>query len=137
MFENQQISVFLENRKGRLAELTQVLEHNKINLKMLTIADTSDFGILRIITQDKKKAVEVLKEARFITDETELLSIEVPDEPGGLSQILKILANNDIGIEYLYSFARENNSRAIIMLKVDNYDKAIKVLNCDNIKILS
>lgn len=133
----KQMAVFIENRKGRLLELTKTLGDAGIDLVTLSIADTKDFGILRCITSDNDKAEKVLKAAGFTVTSTELFGAEVADEPGGLAKILEILNDNDINVEYLYSYARKVTANAVILFKVTDEEKAIRVLKENNVKILT
>lgn len=129
----KQISVFVENKKGRLAAMTKVLADNGIDLVSLSIADTSNFGILRCIVNDVEKAVGVLKDEGFTVNITDVIGIYVPDKPGGLYSVLQVLNANDLGIGYLYSFVKKEEGRALIMLKVDNMEKAVEVFNKNDI----
>ena len=123
-----QIAVFLENRAGRLLSLSKALSDAKIDLVSLNIADTSDFGIVRMITSDNEKAMQALKEAGFVVKENELIGIEVDDVPGGLTKVLEGLASSDIDIEYLYSYAKSNSAKATILVKAADLEKANKIL---------
>lgn len=123
-----QIAVFLENRTGRLLSLSKALSDSGIDLVSLNIADTSDFGIVRMITSDNEKAAKALKEAGFVVKQTVLVSIEVDDTPGGLTKVLEALGDSDIDIEYLYSYAKSNSSKASILFKTSDIDKANKIL---------
>ena len=123
-----QIAVFFENRTGRLLSLSKALSDSGIDLVSLNIADTSDFGIVRMITSDNEKAAKALKEAGFVVKQTELVSIEVDDTPGGLTKVLEALGDSDIDIEYLYSYAKSNSSKASILFKTSDIDKANKIL---------
>ena len=123
-----QIAVFLENRTGRLLSLSKALSDSGIDLVSLNIADTSDFGIVRMITSDNEKAAKALKEAGFVVKQTELVSIEVDDTPGGLTKVLEALGDRDIDIEDLYSDAKSNSSKASILFKTSDIDKANKIL---------
>ena len=123
-----QIAVFLENRTGRLLSLSKALSDSGIYLVSLNIADTSDFGIVRMITSDNEKAAKALKEAGFVVKQTELVSIEVDDTPGGLTKVLEALGDSDIDIEYLYSYAKSNSSKASILFKTSDIEKANKIL---------
>ena len=123
-----QIAVFLENRAGRLLSLSKALSDAKIDLVSLNIADTSDFGIVRMITSDNEKAMKALKEAGFVVKENELIGIEVDDVPGGLTKVLEGLASSDIDIEYLYSYAKSNSAKATILVKTADLEKANKTL---------
>lgn len=123
-----QIAVFLENRTGRLLSLSKALSDSGIDLVSLNIADTSDFGIVRMITSDNERAAKALKEAGFVVKQTELVSIEVDDTPGGLTKVLEALGDSDIDIEYLYSYAKSNSSKASILFKTSDIEKANKIL---------
>jgi len=131
----KQIAVFLENRSGRLLELTKVLERDKINIDCLSIAETTDYGIVRIITRDADATVGALKKAGYAASVSELVGVELSDEPGGLAAVLKVLAQNNIGIEYLYTFAR-CEKLAVVLLKVADEAATIKALKDSGIKVL-
>jgi hypothetical protein len=132
----KQIAVFLENKKGRLSEMTKVLSDAGIDLVALTIADTKEFGIVRFITKDNEKVLKVLKENGYTATETKLLGVEVSDVPGGLHGVLKILGENGIEIEYLYSFARTGKDKAVILFKVDATEKAAEVLKTGGVGLI-
>ena len=132
----EQISVFIENKSGRLAEVTGVLGEANVNIRALSLADTSDFGILRLIVDDSEKALSVLRERHFTVNKTEVIGVEVPDSPGGLSSILKILDNNQINVEYMYAFVERSGSNAVIIFRFDNIDQAISVLLNNGVNIL-
>ncbi len=133
----RQISVFLENKKGKLAEVTGVLAENNIDMWAISIADTTNFGILRIIVDEPEKAVEVLKDAGYPVNTTEVLAVEVSDRPGGLHQVLNILSNEDISIEYLYSFVRRPEEMALILFKVDRLNDATDILKRAGINVIT
>lgn len=133
----KQLSVFLENTKGRLAHLTRVLGDAGVDLHSLSIADTTNFGILRAIVDDNEKAVKALREHGYTVNITELLAVAVPDIPGGLAQALDILNGAGVGIEYLYSFVRKPTENALILFKVDDAAKAVESLKAGKMKILS
>jgi hypothetical protein len=124
----EQISVFIENKSGRLAEITRILGEAEINIRALSLADTSDFGILRLIVNDREKAKIVLKEKGFTVSKTEVVAVEVPDRPGGLHQILRMLDNEAINVEYMYAFVERCGENAVIIFRFDETDKAIKTL---------
>lgn len=132
----KQISVFLENKSGRLAAVTRLLAGRGINIRALSIADTSDFGILRLIVNDPDEAYRALKEAGFTVSLTEVLGVEMPDRPGGLSHILSLLEEADINIEYLYAFIGRGESGAMVIFRVEELDKAIAVLQQKGITVL-
>ncbi|HTP64229.1 MAG TPA: ACT domain-containing protein [Geobacteraceae bacterium] len=124
----EQISVFIENKSGRLAEIARVLGEAGINIRALSLADTSDFGILRLIVNDREKAKSVLKEKGFTVSKTEVVAVEVPDRPGGLYQILRKLDSESINVEYMYAFVERCGENAVIIFRFDETDKAIKSL---------
>lgn len=132
----KQISIFLENKCGRLVKVTQVLGEHKINIRALTIADTSDFGILRIIVDDPDRALDVLKEEGFIVTVTEVVAVEVPDHPGGLARILEYLEEETINIEYLYSFVEKPAQDALILMRLEDAQKAVKILREKKVNVL-
>jgi len=133
----KQLSVFIENKKGRLAEVTGILRDNNINIRALSLADTSDFGILRIIVDDPDKAKEVLKDKEFVVKESDVLAIEIEDKPGGLSKVLDVLSSNDIDIAYMYAFVEKKETNAIVIFKVSDNDKTVDVLKNNGISVVS
>jgi len=132
----EQISIFIENKSGRLAEVSGVLGDAGVNIRALSLADTSDFGILRLIVNDTDKAFQVLREQNFTVNKTEVIGVEVPDSPGGLSSILQILDKNDVNVEYMYAFVERSGDNAVIIFRFDNVDEAITVLTKNDIKII-
>ena len=132
----EQISIFIENKSGRLAEVSGVLGEAGINIRALSLADTSDFGILRLIVNDTENAFKVLREKNFTVSKTEVIGVEVPDTPGGLAQILQVLDKNDVNVEYMYAFVERSGDNAVIIFRFDNIDEAIKALSSNNIKII-
>jgi len=124
----EQISIFIENKSGRLAEITRILGEADINIRALSLADTSDFGILRLIVNDAGKAKSVLKEKGFTVNKTEVVAVEVPDRPGGLSSILQTLDKHQINVEYMYAFVERCGGNAVIIFRFDETDKAIATL---------
>ncbi len=131
-----QISIFLENKSGRLAEVARVLGRAGINIRALSLADTSDFGILRLIVNDSAKATEVLKAGQFTVSTTQVVAVEVSDRPGGLAQILDILEREKINVEYMYAFVERSSDNAVIIFRFDEIDRAIKALTAKGIKVL-
>jgi len=132
-----QISVFLENKRGKLAEVTKVLAEHGIDMCAISIADTTNFGILRIIVDDPEKALRVLRQAGYTVNTTEVLAVEVPDRPGGLNRVLDILSKGDINVEYLYSFVRRPAERALILFKVNDLKMAKEILMRENVSVLT
>lgn len=124
----KQISVFLENKSGRLAAVTRVLGENGINIRALSIADTSDFGILRLIVDDPPRAYAVLKEAGFTVSVTDVMAVEIPDTPGGLADVLDILGRAGANIEYLYAFVSKSAGNALVLFKVEDVETAARAL---------
>ncbi len=133
----KQISVFLENKSGRLVRVTQVLGEAGINIRGLSIADTSDFGILRMIVDQPEKTIEILKDKGIMATATDVIAMEVPDTPGGLARVLEYLQEADINIEYLYSFIEKSTTNAIIMMRVEKIAEALEVLKKNQIPIVS
>lgn len=133
----EQISIFIENKSGRLAEVSGILGEAGVNIRALSLADTSDFGILRLIVDNSEKALQVLRDHHFTVNKTEVIGVEVPDQPGGLSLILKILDQNQINVEYMYAFVERSGSNAVIIFRFDDVDQAISVLLENNVKILA
>jgi hypothetical protein len=132
----EQISIFIENKSGRLAEITRFLGEAEINIRALSLADTSDFGILRLIVNDAEKAKAVLKEKGFTVNKTEVIAVEVPDRPGGLSTILQTLDADQINVEYMYAFVERCGGNAVIIFRFDEIDRAIVTLKNNNFTVL-
>ncbi len=132
----EQISIFLENKYGRLAEVTSILADAGINIRALSLADTADFGILRLIVDRTEEAKRVLKEQGFTVGKTEVIAVEVPDRPGGLSGILKALDGEGINVEYMYAFVRRSGENAIIIFRFDELERAIIALQKAGVRIL-
>lgn len=132
----EQISVFLENKSGRLADVTRALGKAGVNIRALSIADTSDFGILRIIVNDNDRAIKVLKDNDFTVSKTEVVAVEVSDKPGGLSDILDLLEKEKINVEYMYAFIERSSDNAVIIFRFDENDKAVKILSAKGVVIL-
>ena len=133
----KQLSVFMENRPGRLFKLTNALGKEGIDFVTLSIADTKDFGIVRFIARDNEKAYEILKKEGFTVGQTELIGVEVDDKPNALASVIGILDEHNINIEYLYSFVLTNHNSAKILMRIENTEEAIKVLENEGIKVLS
>jgi len=132
----KQISIFLENRSGRLAEVTKLLGDNDINIRALSLADTSDFGILRLIVNEPDKAYNILKQAGFAAAETEVIAVEIPDKPGGIASVLEILNSENINVEYLYASLEKSKENAIVIFRFEELDKVIKILQENKVNIL-
>ena len=124
----KQISIFVENQPGHLAEVTSLLAENNVNLRALSIADTSDFGILRIIVEDPDGAADFLKDNGYPYAITDVLAVVIPDTPGALAHILNVLAEHEISIEYTYAFLSENVGKASLIFRVEDNELAEKAL---------
>lgn len=136
MMKAVQISIFLENTGGRIAEATSILAKANINIRAMSLADTTDFGVLRLIVNDVEKAEKALKEEGFAVGKTNVVAVEVSDDPGGLNEILQFLAAAEINVEYIYALKQVNDT-AIMIFRFDNTDNAIKVLEDKGVKIFS
>lgn len=132
----EQISIFIENKSGRLAEVTTILGFAGVNIRALSLADTSDFGILRLIVNDRDKAITALKGKGFTVSKTEVVAVEVPDEPGGLASILHILDKDSINVEYMYAFVERCGANAVIIFRFDETEKAISALTQKGFNVL-
>lgn len=133
----KQVSIFLENKSGRLAEVSRILGVNNIDISALSIADTTEFGILRLIVNNPDLAVEVLKEKGFTVGTTDVIAICVEDKPGGISQVLNCLEQNDISIEYMYAFiGNAGNGKAMVILRIEDVKNALEILTKNDIEIL-
>jgi len=124
----KQLSVFLENRSGRLLELCELLGKNKINIKALTIAESPEFGIVRMVVDKSEEATKILKANSFVANITDIVAVEVADVPGGLANILKVLNDNKINIEYMYGFVEKSRNKAVMVFRFEDTDKAIETL---------
>jgi hypothetical protein len=133
----EQISIFIENKSGRLAEVTRTLGEHDVNIRALSLADTSDFGILRLIVDKTDLAKETLKQSGFTVNKTEVVAVEVPDQPGGLSKILKVLDGASINVEYMYAFFERSAGNAVIIFRFDETESAIETLQSNGFTILS
>ena len=132
----EQLSVFLENRAGRLADVTHALAEVGVSIRALSLADTSDFGILRMIVQNHELAKTVLKEKGFTFGCTTVVAVEVEDSPGGLDRVLQLLSKNSINVEYMYALIQRISPRAIMIFRFDKVDKAIELLQANNFTIV-
>jgi hypothetical protein len=131
----KQLSVFLENKTGRLNEVTQILGNAGINMSAFSVADTSEFGILRMIVSEPEKALTILKEAEFSVRLTDVVCLNSPNEPGALARALDILSGENVFIEYLYAYSM-NDKSANIVLKPDNIEKCIEVLQKHQLELV-
>ena len=132
----QQISVFLENRTGQLAEITQLLAKNGIDIRALSIAETSNYGLARMIVDDSRKASDVLLQHGDMLSMTPVWAVEVPDQPGGLAELLTLLADNHIDVEYMYSLFTHREGKAYMVLRIDNEPMFLSVLGEKRVRIV-
>jgi hypothetical protein len=133
----EQISVFMENRPGSLAEITGVLARADVNIRALSLADTADFGILRLVVNQPDTARRALKDGGFTVGTTTVLALEIPDRPGGLSRILQILATAAINVEYMYAFVQKSGENAVVIFRFDEPDRAARALQEAGVRVLA
>ncbi len=133
----KQISVFIENKEGRIKKAVNAISKEGINIRALSLADNTKYGILRLIVSDNEKTKEVLKAENFIVKETEVLVVGVKDEPDGLNSTLEIFENANINVEYLYAFVSSKTDEAIVVIKIEDYEEGIKALSKENANILT
>lgn len=132
----EQISIFIENKSGRLADVTKTLGDAQVNIRALSLADTSDFGILRLIVDKTDIAKQSLKDKGFTVSKTEVVAVEVPDRPLGLYGILQVLEQSSVNVEYMYAFVERCGENAVIIFRFDNPEEAIKTLTGHGITVL-
>ena len=133
----KQLSVFIENKSGRLVQITEILGKNQIDIRAVSIADTTSFGILRLIVDDPDRAKMVLREAGFTVSITEVIAIAIEDKPGGLSKALRVLSDAQISVEYMYAFLSREDKTAYVIFRVEDNDEAVQALRKAGIVCLS
>ena len=133
----KQIAVFLENKSGRLADISHTLAENAINIRALSLADTADFGILRLVVNDTNKAQLVLKENGFTVGITDILAVEVPDKPGALDSILQVVHKAGLNVEYMYAFTKKSGQSGMLLFRFDDQDAAAAVFQKAGFRLLS
>ena len=133
----KQLSVFVENKPGRLAEITEVLSTAKIDIRAISVADTSDFGILRVIVDKPQEAVDALKENGMTVSLTNVIAVGIDDTPGAFANAMRILADAGIGVEYIYAFTSRDKGKAYIIIRADDGHAASKIMLEKGINILS
>lgn len=131
----KQVSIFVENETGRLAALMQILEDNGVDLNAATIAETGEYGILRCIVQNPEETVEILKKNNFLASITNVIAVTIDNRPGGLNAVLKILAAAGIAVKYIYSTIQSRSGDAVIMMKVEDPEKAARLLTSKGVKL--
>ena len=124
----KQVSVFLENRAGRLAEVTGILADHDINIRALSLADSADFGILRLIVDDVEKAKGILKKEGMTVGETDVVAVEVPDRPGGLAHLLQVFKDENVNVEYMYAFVKAPSQSAVMIFRFEDPQGAVEAL---------
>ncbi len=132
-----QISVFLENRKGRLYDVCSLLGKTGINIRALTIAETESFGVLRIVVDKSDLAIQALRKNGFVANLTDVVAIEVGDKPGGLAEILGVFSDNDVNVEYMYGFVEKFSDNALLVFRFEDTDKAAKILADKGVKVVT
>lgn len=132
----KQISLFLENKKGRLAKVCRTLGDAEINIRALSIADTADFGVLRLIVNDPVNAHAILKEKGFAVEITDVLAVEVPDIPGGMAEVLEKLDQAGVNVEYAYAFIGISNKGALVIIRVENPQEALQAVKESGVRTM-
>jgi hypothetical protein len=133
----KQVSIFLENKSGRMYEITKILGDNSINIRALSLADTSDFGILRLIVDDPEKAISILKSQHYTVSATNVVAIEISDKPGGLASLLEVFKNEGVNIEYMYAFLERKSEKAVMTFRFDNNQEVLDKLRSSGVKLLT
>ena len=131
-----QISVFIENKQGRLTEIVKALSGNGIDIRALSVADTTDFGILRLIVNDPEAAIKVLKAEGVTVSKTKVIGVSFADKTGALENVLEILSDAGIGVEYAYAFMTHSTNTSSVILRVDNHEEAIKTLTEKGVSLI-
>ena len=132
----KQLSIFLQNRMGSLSKPLEVLSNADVNIRAMCMADTSEFGILRLVVDNPENGKKVLEENNFLVKMTEIIGVEMDDTPGGLTRVLKVIKDNKIDLEYLYAFTHEKEGKAILLLHADDIDELISVLKDNDMVIV-
>ena len=132
----KQISIFVENKEGRIKKAIDTLAKENINIRALSIADTTKYGILRLIVSDNEKAIEALEKDGFIVKENEVIILAVPDKPNGLNSTLAVFDEKGINLEYLYAFVSSKTDEAIVVMRLENMEKALEALEESDIELL-
>ena len=133
----QQLSVFIENKPGRMAEVTEVLAEANIDIRAISVADTRDFGILRVIVDKPKEAVEALKAHGMTVTLTKVIAVGIDDKPGAFSKAVRLLSNEGFDVEYMYAFISRDKGKAYVIIRLDNGQKAAEALHANGFEILS
>ncbi|HOG65807.1 MAG TPA: amino acid-binding protein [Spirochaetota bacterium] len=131
-----QVSVFIENREGRLAEVSRLLSGKGINIRSLSLADSSDFGVLRLIVDNPEQCIQVLQENGFVARATPVLALEIEDRPGGLDRVLSLFSSNGINVEYMYAFVEKSHDNAIVIFKTGDNGRALDLASREGIPVI-
>ena len=132
----KQLSIFLQNRMGSLSKPLEVLSEADVNIRAMCMADTSEFGILRLVVDDPVKGKEALEEHNLLVKITDIIGVEMHDAPGGLTNVLKVIRDNEIDLEYLYAFTHDKENKAILLLHADELDRLISALESNDMTIV-
>ena len=135
--EIKQVSVFIQNTEGRLAEITKTISAAGINIRALSLADSADFGVLRLIVDNHTHCLAVLKEAGFMAQETSVIAVEIEDHPGGLDRVLATFATAGINVEYMYAFVEKTRDNAVVIFRIDGMEQAFAALKTAGIPVVS
>lgn len=133
----QQLSIFVENKPGRLAEITETLANANVDIRAISIADTSDFGIMRLIVDKPEQAVAALKEKHLTVRLSNVIAVGINDEPGEFSKAMRVLANSNIGVEYMYAFISRKKGKAYVIIRSEQDEKAVEALKAGDIAVLT
>ncbi len=133
----RQLSVFVENRTGRVAEVTRILADHAINIRVISLADSHDCGIIRLVVNDVDRAIEILRAHQFTVHDTEVLAVEIPDAPGGMAGVMDILFHEKINVSYLYGFVERSGEKAILIFRFEKADEALRVLQGHGLRVLN
>ena len=133
----KQLSIFIKNEQGRLAEVIEAVASEGINIRALSLADTAEFGVLRMIVDSPDKAAQALTKKGLTVKETEVVAVEVSDRPGGLNSVMKVFKSQGISIEYMYAFVEKNNNNAVMVFRVEDAENALKKLKENGVSLLS
>ncbi len=133
----KQLSIFVENRTGTLLEITEILAAAGVDIRAMSLADTRDFGILRLIVSDIDRALEALKDNQCVVSVNEVIAVAVPDAPGSLMSVVKLLAKNQINVEYMYAFITVSGQNACVVLRVEDNAKTSELLEANGIHLVS
>jgi len=133
----KQIFVFLENKAGRLGEVTKALAQAQINIRALSIADTADFGILRLIVDKEHEAIKALNDAGFTTKVTDVIAVEIEDKPGGLAKVMELFQKKNISIDYLYASLEGKEGKAVVIFKLEDHQKGLQIIKENGIPLVT